>query len=144
MKHLFFTVPICLLWMNCPSAIAQETAKVQISVKISGKVPSFKDQRLVIMLAHDYPQQDDRGDMAVDNYVDAKFSHTMGKETDLVITLGEKKSLNRNVLYFITLAVFTPQSKLTHEGVWNGVDGPVYVLTNGSPSKVTLLVRPVP
>jgi hypothetical protein len=144
MQRLVFVLSIaCLVWIGS-HASAQESAKVQVTIRIPAATPSFKDQRLVVMLYHNFPTQDDRGDKAVDRHIDAKFSHTKGADTLLTITLGEKAKLKREVQYSVNVSVFTRDSKQTHRGELEGRTGPFSVLTNGAPSKLTLQVRPVP
>jgi hypothetical protein len=126
------------------NAVAQDSAQVQITVKISDKTPSFRDQRLVVMLYHDNPLQGDRGDTAVDRLIDRKFFHQQGQETVFKITLGEKARLKPGVQYTVNLTVFDGASNRTHVGEMNGATGPFRVITNGNPRDVTLTVRPVP
>jgi hypothetical protein len=144
MMRRFLAISMSTLVLCGSYANAQESAKVQITATIPATVASFTDQRLVISLAHNFPQQDDRGDRTVDRHIDAKFSHEKGKATLVTIHLGEKVKLNPGVQYFVTLSVFTRDSKSTHIAKMNGEEGPFPVLTNGSPSKVTLIVSPVP
>ena len=66
---------------------------MQVNIKISKMTPLFTNQRLVVMLYHNHPTQPDRGKTGVDKHIDAKFSHTKGKETVLTVTLGEKTKL---------------------------------------------------
>ena len=143
MKSFMLAISALSLFLFGSNAFAQETAKVQVSLTISDKTPSFKDHRLVISLYHDFPLQDDRGNRTVDRHIEAKFSHTKGTPTKLTVTLGEKVKLNPNVQYSVTLSVFTPDSKLTHIGAIDGEAGPFPVL-NGGPSRLTIIVRPAP
>jgi len=124
-------------------AFAQETAKVQVTIKVPAKVASFKDQRLVVFLSHDNPLLgDDKRDTAVQRYVDKAFSHTKGRETVLTVTLGEKAKLNAKVQYAVTVSVFDAKSKRTHLGERDG-QSLCLVLTNGSPNRVSMDIRPV-
>jgi hypothetical protein len=131
----------CVLGLTSPQAFAQETATVQVTLKIAKTTPSFKDLRLVVMLYHDHPLQDDRGLTTVDRYVDAKFAHQQGKDTVLTITVGAKAKLRKDVPYSVNVTVFDKASKLTHFSERDQGRGPFDVL-NGAPSKITVLVRP--
>ena len=144
MKRLTLLFSVCSLLVFCLDVRAQETAKVQISATIPAKVESFTDQRLVIALTHDFPKQRDRGKRTVDRHIDAKFSHEKGKDTVVMITLGEKANLDPGVQYFVTLSIFSRDNKSMYIAKMNGADGPFFVLTNGSPSKVALIVSPLP
>jgi hypothetical protein len=142
MKRLFIAITVGSIFVLGSDAVAQETAKVQVTVKIPAKVASFKDQRLVIFLSHDNPLLgDDKRDTAVDRRVDKAFSHTKGRETVLTLTLGEKAKLNPKVQYAVSVTVFDTKSKRTHIGEIDG-QSLGYVLTNGSPNRVTLMLRP--
>ena len=143
MNRWILAIPVGLLMLVGADARAQDSAKVQVTVKSSDKMPSFTNQRLVISLLHNFPKQDDRGNRTVDRYIDAQFSHEKGTPTVFTITLGENVKLNRAIGYFVTLSVFTRDSKLTHIGEINGDEGPFSVL-NGSPGKLTISVRPAP
>ena len=143
MKRILLTIFASSLFLVGSDAGAQESAKVLVTIKISAKTPSFKDQRLVVMQYHNFPTQDDRGDKAVDRHIDAKFSHEQGKDTILTLTLGEKAMLNRRVQYSVNASVYDGGTR-THRGELDGTEAPFNVLTNGCPSKLTLEVRPVP
>ena|ERR1022692_3750010 len=143
MNRLVLAISLCSLLMLGSAVSAQESAKVQVTIKISAKTPSFKDQRLVVMLYHDFPLQDDRGPKTVDKHIDTKFSHEKGKETVVTITLGEKAKLKRDVQYTVNVYVYDG-GKRTHFGELDGEQGPFNVLTNGRPSKLTLVVRAAP
>lgn len=140
MKRLSFALAIGSLLLSGSHVLAQTTAKVTVTITISKKVPSFTDQRLVVMLYHNFPNQDDRGDKAVDKHIDAKFSHEKGKDTIVTITLGDKAKLNREVQYRVNVSVFDKPGKCTHVGMIEGQPGPFNVVTNGAPSKLTVPV----
>jgi hypothetical protein len=143
MKRLFMAATSGLILLLGTDAFAQESAKVEVTVKVPATVASFKDQRLVIYLSHDNPQKgDDARDTPVDRHIDKTFSHKKGQETVLTLTLGEKAKLNRNVQYAVSVTVFDPKSKRTHIGECDG-RSLCYVLTHGSPSRIPLVVRPV-
>ena len=144
MKRLAYAAPLGLLLLCASTAAAQETARVQVNIKISAKTPSFTAQRLVISLSHNFPLQDDRGDRTVDRHIDAKFSHQKGQATVLTVTLGEKVKLDRSVQYMVTVAFFDAASKITHIGEVDREPGPFVAITNGAPRKLTILVRPAP
>src|SRR6516164_8777651 len=102
MKCLFIATMSGLILLLGSDAFAQESAKVQVTVKVPAKVASFKDQRLVIYLSHDNPQKgDDARDTSVDRHVDKTFSHIKGQETVLTVTLGDKTRLNTKVQYAV-------------------------------------------
>jgi hypothetical protein len=143
MRRLFCAIVIAVLWLDGPIAHAQNVAKVQVTAVISDKVPSFKDQRLVISLAHDFPLQDDRGNKTVDRHINAKFSHEQGTATVVTMILGEKVKLNPGVHYFVTLSVFGPANKVTHVATREDQSTQFPVITFGSPSQLKLTVRPV-
>lgn len=141
MKRLSIAITSGLILLLGSDAFAQESAKVQVTLRIPAKVASFEDRRLVIYLSHDNPLKgDDARDTPVDRHIDKKFSHTKGKETVFAVTLGEKAKLNTKVQYAVSANVFDPKSKRTHIGE---SDGLCHVLTYGSPSRITLVVRPV-
>src|SRR5260370_30348328 len=143
MKRLFIAITSGLILLPGSNAFAQESAKVQVTLKIPANVASFKDQRLVIYLSHDNPLKgDDARDTPVDRHIDKTFSHVKGQETVLTLTLGEKAKLNTKVQYAVSVTVFDSRSKRTHIGERDG-RSPCYVLTHGSPNRVTLVVRPV-
>ena len=142
MKRLAFAIPMLLCLASAASA--QESAKVQLTLKISPKTASFKDQRLVVMLYHNHPLQDDRGLSAVDRFVDAKFSHQTGKETKLTVTVGEKAKFKSGVHYTLSVTVFDKANKVTHVGEIDGEGGPFTVLTTGSSNKLAIVLRPGP
>jgi hypothetical protein len=142
MKRLFIAITPGLILLLGSDALAQESAKVQVTLKIPAKVASFKDQRLVVYLSHDNPLKgDDARDTPVDRHINKTFSHTKGKETVLTLTLGEKAKLNTKVQYTVSATVFDSKSKRTHIGESDG-QSLCRVLTNGSPNRVTFLVRP--
>jgi hypothetical protein len=144
MKRLSIAITSGLILLVGSDAFAQEeSAKVQVTLKIPAKEASFKDQRLVIYLSHDNPLKgDDARDTPVDRHIDKTFSHTKGKETVLTLTLGEKAKLNTKLQYGVSVTVFDAKSKRTHIGESDG-QSLCYVLTYGSPDRVTLVVRPV-
>ena len=144
MKRIAYAYPLASLLLCSSTALAQESARVQVSIKISAKTPSFSGQRLVVSLSHDFPLQDDRGDKTVDRHIDAKFSHQKGQDTVLMVTLGEKVKIDPSVHYMVTVAVFDAASKITHRGVKDGEPGPFYVINKGSPRKLALTVQPAP
>jgi hypothetical protein len=133
---------ICLILPGV--ARAQDTAKLQVTVKISAATPSFNDHRLVIMLYHNFPTQPDRPKKAVDKHVDQKFSHQKGTDTVLTFTLGEKAPLNSGVQYTASITVFDKASKTTHHGEIDERRGPFPVLTNGASNKLTVTLKPAP
>ena len=135
-KLLMFAV----LLVGSP-AFAQGTAKVQVTITIPAKAASFEGRRLVVMLYHNYPGQEDRGMAAVDKHVDTKFSHVQGKETVLKLTLGDKAKLKTNVQYSVNANVFEGTNKITHVSEWKGQPGPYSVLTNGAPKEIAILLR---
>jgi hypothetical protein len=143
MKRLSIAFTFGLILLLGSDAFAQESAKVQVTIKVPAKVASFKDQRLVIYLSHDNPLKgDDARDTPVDRHIDKTFSHMKGQETVLTLTLGEKAKLNTKVQYAVSVTVFDSRSKRTHIGERDG-RSPCQVLTNGSPNRITLIVRPV-
>jgi hypothetical protein len=143
MKRLIIATTWAVILFLGSDAFAQESAKVQVTVKVPAKVVSFEDQRLVIYLSHDNPLKgDDARDTPVDRHIDKTFSHVKGQETVLTLTLGEKAKLNTNVQYAVSVNVFDPKSKRTHFGECDG-RSLCHVLTHGSPNRVTLEVRPV-
>src|SRR5713226_8702491 len=136
MKRLFIAITSGLILLPGSDAFAQESAKVQVTVKVPANVASFKDQRLVIYLSHDNPLKgDDARDTPVDRHIDKTFSHMKGQETVLTLTLGEKAKLNTTVHYAVTATVFDPKCKRTHIGERDG-QSLCYVLTYGSPDRV--------
>ena len=139
-----FAIPLGLLLLCSSTATAQESARVQVNIKISAKTPSFSAQRLVISLAHNFPLQDDRGNKTVAQHIDAKFSHQKGKDTVLTVTLGENVKLNPNVEYMVSVAGFDAASKIAHIGEMGSEPGPFAVISNGAPRKLTITVRPAP
>ena len=140
MKRLFVSLPLVFFGLSAGAVHAQESAKVQITIKISDKEASFTNQRLVVTLVHDFPLDQDRGPRTVASHVDAQFSHRKGKETVLKITLGDNVKMDPDVQYFVNLSVFTPDSKRTHHGEIDGDNGPFRVITNDSPRALTLSV----
>ena len=142
MKHLSFALVVGSVLLSGSNALAQETAKVTITITISEKTPSFSDQRLVVMLYHDNPLEGDRGDTAVDRHIDAKFSHVVGKKTVATLTLGEKAKRKFDVEYSVSVTVFDKASKRTHLGEIDGNPGPFPVLTGGTPNKLAVVVNP--
>jgi hypothetical protein len=138
MRFLAIALGITLLGSN---AFAQTTAKVQVTIKVPAKVASFKDYRLVVMLRHDHPSQDDRGLKTVDRINLATFSHTAGKDTLQTFTLGDKVKFNTEVNYSVSVVVFDAAGKRSHLGEKDGMDAEAMVLTNGSPDRVTMIVR---
>jgi hypothetical protein len=141
MKRLSIAITFGLILLVGSDAFAQESAKVEVTLKIPAKVASFKDQRLVVYLSHDNPLKgDDARDTPVDRHIDKTFSHTKGTETVLTLTLGEKAKLSTTVHYAVTATVFDPKCKRTHIGERDG-QSLCYVLTYGSPDRATLVVR---
>ncbi|MBI1832151.1 MAG: hypothetical protein HYR84_11955 [Planctomycetes bacterium] len=144
MHRLLFTIALCSLLGLGASAAAQESPKVQVTLKIPAKTPSFQNLRLVATLSHNHPAQPDRGKRTVASHVDAKFSHQQGKETVVTIQLGNDVKLNREVQYFVLLNVFDSASKRTHVGEMDGRAGPFGVVTNEQPRALMLILRPTP
>jgi hypothetical protein len=143
MKPLSIAITFGLIFLVGSDGFAQESAKVEVTLKIPAKVASFKDQRLVVYLSHDNPLKgDDARDTPVDRHIDKTFSHTKGTETVLTLTLGEKAKLTTTVHYAVTATVFDPKCKRTHIGERDG-QSLCYVLTYGSPDRATLVIRPV-
>ena len=60
MKHLIMLASCVSVAMFSANASAQESPRVQITIKISDKTPSFSNHRLVVALTHNHPLQDDR------------------------------------------------------------------------------------
>jgi hypothetical protein len=125
-------------------ATAQDTAKVKITIKVSDKTPSFTNRRLVVMLYHNHPLQEDRGPTAVDRYIDVHFSHEKGTETVIKLILGENAKLKSDVQYTVTANLFQGLSTITHVSECEHENGPFRVLTYGHPRKITLELRPAP
>lgn len=143
MKRLAIAISAGLVLMAGGDLFAQETAKVQVTIKVPAKVASFTHHRLVIMLYHDHPTQADRGKTGVDRHVDQVFSHKNGQDTVLTLDLGDRAKVNRKVQYSVTAALFNATGKSTHVGDKDGQRGPCNVLTNGAPNRVLLIVRPL-
>jgi hypothetical protein len=143
MKYVSYALTVCLSVAFCSPLAAQESPKTEITVRISDATPSFKNQRLVVMLHHTNPLQPDRGPTAVDRHVDAAFSHEQGTETVLTITLGEKAQLKRGVQYFVNVSVFDG-GRITHVTERNGRTGPVDVPAGDGSFKIALSLRPAP
>ncbi len=141
MVRLFVAMAAGTTFLLGSSVFAQDSAKVQVTIKISDKTPSFKGQRLVVMLYHDHPNQPDRGKSAVANHIDTKFSHRQGSETVVTVTLGENVKVKPSLNYSVNVAVFN-EDKLTHISERKGARGPFGVLTNGSPAQIAVLIRP--
>jgi len=143
MKRTIAATCGCLLLIAAP-VVAQESAKVEVTVKIEAKTPSFKGQRLVVMLYHDHPRQPDRGNTGVASHVNKSFSHTQGSPSLFTITLGEDAKVDPAVQYTVNVTVFDVASNRTHHGELQGRSGPFGVLTNGAPNRLTLTLVPEP
>ena len=142
MKRLSVFFVLLATGLVASSAAAQEAPKVYLTIKVSSKVASFNNQRLVVMLYHNHPNQDDRGLTAVDRYIDQSFSHQKGRESVVKVLLGDRAKLRTDVQYSVNVTVFQGLGTITHLGEFDGVPGPISVITNGHPSKLTFDLRP--
>lgn len=142
MGRIVFAVSLVCLFLARADVVAQESAKVEVTIKISDKTPGFQGNRLVVMLYHDHPNQQDRGLTGVANHVDRKFSHQLGRETLVTITLGDEVKIKPGVQYSVDVTVFDEDSKVTHVSEVNGLRGAFNVLTNGASNKVAVLLKP--
>ncbi len=127
-------------------ALAQGPSKLEVTVKIPADVPSFKGQTLEVLLFEFDPKIADKPASKFDQVVLKDFSHEMGKETVKEVTLGEKAKdgkTNAARSYYATVFVLRNGAR-THIGEQDGKKGILCrVLTDGQPSKVNMVVRPV-
>jgi hypothetical protein len=142
MKHLSLALVAGSLLLTGSHAFAQSTAKATVTIIVPKNTPSFSDQRLVVMLTHNFPTQDDRGNRTVDKHIDTKFSHVKGKDTIVTLTLGDKVKLNGEVQYSVNVSVFDKASKCIYVGNIDDQSGPFPVVTNGAPLKLRIVVVP--
>ena len=132
----------CLVVVASPHA-AQEPAGVKILVTIPAKVATFENQRLEVLLLQTDPRIADKGPMLADRHLDKEFSHAAGKETRVEIVLGAKAKINPRMQYSLKVQILDSKTNTPrYIGERDGQPGPVYVLTQGAASKVTMIVRP--
>ncbi|MSQ94309.1 MAG: hypothetical protein EXR98_07105 [Gemmataceae bacterium] len=141
MPQLVVVIAACLFAHS--TLLAQESAKVNITVQIPAKADSFKDQQLEVLLFEYDPRIADKAATQLDKHLLKTFAHTTGKETRQEITLGEKTKVDAKMRYYVTVFVLDSTGKRTHIGEKDGKSGLCNVLTNGNPSKVTSIVRSV-
>ena len=136
---------LCAVMAMATSSLAraQESAKVQATVQVPAKLDSFKDQQLELLLYEFDPRIAGKKATQIDKHLNKTFSHATGKDTAVEITLGAKATINPKMRYYITVFVLDAGGKRTHIGEKDGKAGLCLVLTDGNPSKVTTIARPV-
>ncbi len=109
---------------------------------IPEKVDSFKDHALEIMLWEYDPLLADASATLVDKFGVEKYSHEGGKATETAFTVGMKLKPREDRRYYITVFVMNGKDR-THIGEQDGKNGLCKVLTQGNPSTVKMIARPV-
>lgn len=102
----------------------------------------FEDYTLEIKLFEYDPRLADAPAKLVDEFSKEKFAHKGDETTSVRFRLGEKHVVRPDRHYYITAFVLK-NGKRTHIGEKDGKSGLCKVLTNGNPSSVKLIVRPV-
>lgn len=111
-------------------------------LSIPATVGSFKDHALEVMLWEYDPRLADASANLVDTFTLEKYSHDAGKTTETPFTVGMKLKPREDRRYYITVFVVKGKDR-THIGEQDGKAGLCNVLTQGNPSTVKLIVRPV-
>jgi hypothetical protein len=78
----------------------------------------------------------------IDKLLVEKYSHEQGKATDTLFAVGTKLKPREDRRYYITVFVLQGKDR-THIGEQDGKNGLCNVLTQGNPSTVKMIARPV-
>lgn len=111
-------------------------------ISIPEKVGSFKDHALEIMLWEYDPLLADASATLIDKLLVEKYSHEEGKTTETPFAVGTKLKPREDRRYYITVFVVKGKDR-THIGEQDGKNGLCNVLTQGNPSTVKMIARPV-
>ena len=119
-----------------------EAKGVQGVLVIPKTVGSFGGHGLEIKLWEYDPRLADASAKLVGKFSIAKYSHKGGKDTQTTFSLGTRLKPRQNRRYYITVFILK-NGKRTHIGEKNGKRGLCKVLTQGNPSSVKMIARPV-
>ncbi len=119
-----------------------EASGVRGDVLIPEKVGSFKDHALEILLWEYDPLLADAPATLIDKVFVEKYSHEEGKPTETPFAVGTKLKPREDRRYYITVFVVKGEDR-THIGEQDGKNGLCKVLTQGNPSTVKMIARPV-
>jgi hypothetical protein len=114
-------------------------AKVEGVFVIPKTVPSFENHRVDIGLYEFDPKVEDGGSTLIDHVSFRKVSHTEGKETRMKFSLDGDIDVVTEFSYNVTFNIRNREGN-THWGKFEH-DEAGLVLTDGKPSRVTILVR---
>lgn len=115
---------------------------VQGVLLIPENVGSFQDHALEILLWEYDPLLADASATLVDKFLVEKYSHNEGQATETPFAVGSALKPREDRRYYITVFVLKDKNR-THIGELDGKSGLCKVLTQGNPSKVTIIARPV-
>lgn len=121
---------------------SRKASAVSGGIVVPATVPAFADQRLEIKLFEFDPRLADVSATLIDEYEAADFGHEGEEKTKHAFGVGTDFEPRDNRSYYITVFV-TKDGKRTHIGERDGKPGLCKVLTDGNPSEVTLVLRPV-
>ena len=121
---------------------AIEAKGVQGVLVIPKTVSSFEGHTLEIKLWEYDPFLADVSAKLVDEFGAKTYGHTQGKDTETIFSVGSKLEPRQDRRYYITVFV-VKGGKRTHIGELNGKSGLCKVLTQGNPSSVKMIARPV-
>ena len=127
-------------------ALAQGPSKLAVTIKVPADVPSFKDQTLEVRLFEFDAKIADKPADKFDQLVIKDFAHENGKETVKEVTLGEKAKggVTRPMRSYYATVFVLRNGVRTHIGEQDGKKGTLCrVFTDGKPSKVNMVLRPV-
>lgn len=121
---------------------ADPVVEVKAKVVVPGKLASFKNRTLEVLLFRYDPRLADAAADQVDRYEIKDFAHTTGTDTVREFSIGKKEKIDPERRYYITLFILEGKTR-THIGECDHARGFAKVLNDGNPREVKATFREV-